>query len=230
MGAGFCNLNSLKWLTQELLTSEGMHEQRSTQSHKVGREEEGMSSNRPELVALRECLEAHPDNVNVLYLTDSEATLQAVNKWIGGGAKLNLAKTADADVLKAIIVKLQQRVKAKSATLLVKVKAHRGCPLNEEADIRAEMGRRKSDKEKTWDTPTSRTIYQWAEASKKQRRKRDHQTDSMDPGGPQPNTTESRGDPSPPGLRERSGKVAKGAHAGKRERQYLGRRTGAPGG
>jgi ribonuclease HI len=166
MGAGFCNLNSLKWLTQELLTPAGIHEQRSKQSHKVGREEEGMSSNRPELVALRECLEAHPDNVNLLYLTDSEATLQAINKWIGGGAKLNLAKTADADVLKAIIVKLQQRVKAKAATLLVKVKAHRGCPLNEEADIRAEMGRRKPDKEKTWGTPTNRTIYQWREVSK----------------------------------------------------------------
>ena len=77
-----------------------------------------MSSNRPELVALRECLEAHPDEQNLLYLTDSEATLQTVNRWIGGGAKLSLAKTADADVLRAIIVKLQQRVKAKAATLL----------------------------------------------------------------------------------------------------------------
>jgi ribonuclease HI len=111
-------------------------------------------------------LEAHPDNENLLYLTDSEATLQAINKWIGGGAKLSLAKTADADVLRAIIVKLQQRVKAKAATLLIKVKAHRGCPLNEEADIRAEMGRMKQEKEKTWSTPTNRTIYQWSEASK----------------------------------------------------------------
>ena len=125
-----------------------------------------MSSNRPELVDLQECLETHPDNENLLYLTDSEATLQVINKWIGGGAKLSLAKTADADVLKAIIVKLQQRVKAKAATLLIKVKAHRGCPLNEEADIRAEMGRLKQEKEKTWSSPTYRTIYQWAEASK----------------------------------------------------------------
>jgi hypothetical protein len=138
-------------------------------------------------VALRECLEAHPDNENLLYLTDSEATLQVINhpdnenllyltdseatlqvinKWIGGGAKLSLAKTADADVLRAIIVKLQQRVKAKAATLLIKVKAHRGCPLNEEADIRAEMGRMKQEKEKTWSTPTNRTIYQWSETSK----------------------------------------------------------------
>ena len=58
-----------------------------------------MSSNRPELVALRECLEAHPDKENLVYLTDSEATLQAINKWIGGGAKLSLAKTADTDFL-----------------------------------------------------------------------------------------------------------------------------------
>ena len=107
-----------------------------------------MSSNRPELVALRECLEAHPDKENLLYLTDSETTLQAINKWIGGGAKLSLSKTVDADVLRAIIVKLQQRVKAKSATLLIKVKAHRGCPLNEEADIRAEMGRMKQERKR----------------------------------------------------------------------------------
>ena len=166
MGAGFCNLNSLKWVTEEPLTPTRLQEQRSKQSHKVGREEEGMSSNRPELVALRECLEAHPDKENLLYLTDSEATLQAINKWIGGGAKLSLAKTADADVLRAIIVKLQQRVKAKAATLLIKVKAHRGCPLNEEADIRAELGRMKQEKEKTWSTPPNRTIYQWSETSK----------------------------------------------------------------
>jgi ribonuclease HI len=111
---------------EEPLTPTKMHEQRSKQSHKVGREKEGMSSNRPELVALRECLEAHPDSENLLYLTDSKATLQAITKWIGGGAKLSLAKTADADVLRTIIVKLQQRVKAKAATLLIKVKEHRG--------------------------------------------------------------------------------------------------------
>ncbi len=43
-------------------------------------------------------------------------------------------------------------------TLLIKKKAHRGCPLNEEADIRAEMGRMKQEQEKTWNTPTNRTI------------------------------------------------------------------------
>jgi hypothetical protein len=57
-------------------------------------------------------------------------------------------------------------VQAKAATLLIKVKEHRGCPLNEEADIRTEMGRRKEEVEKTWITPTNRTIYQWSEASR----------------------------------------------------------------
>jgi hypothetical protein len=109
-----------------------------------------MNSNRPELVALREFLEAHPDNENLLYLTDNEATLQTTNKWIGGGAKLSLVKTEDTDILRSIILKLQQRVKTKVVTLLIKVKVHRGCPLNEEEDIRAEMGRMKQEQEKTW--------------------------------------------------------------------------------
>ncbi len=166
MGAGFCNLRSLKWLTGEPLAPTRLKEHRTRQSHKVGREEEGLSSNRPELVALWGCLEAHQDHENLLYLTDSEATLQAISKWIGGGAKLSLAKTADADILRVIVIKLQKRVKAKAATLLIKVKAHRECPLNEEADIRSEMGRMKEEQQKTWSEPTNRTIYRWSETSK----------------------------------------------------------------
>jgi stress response protein SCP2 len=53
-----------------------------------------------------------------------------------------------------IIVKLQ-RVKANATTLLIKVKVHRGYPLNEESDIRAEMGRMKQEQEKTWSTSTN---------------------------------------------------------------------------
>ena len=49
---------------------------------------------------------------------------------------------------------------------MIKVKAHRGCPLNEEVDIRAEMGRMKEEQEESWSEPTNRTIYQWSEISK----------------------------------------------------------------
>jgi hypothetical protein len=158
---------SLEWLTGEPLTPR-LKYQRTKQSHEVGREEEGLSSNRPELVALWECLETHQDHEYLLYLTDSEATLQDVNKWIGGRAKLRLAKSADSDILKVIVIKLKKRVEAKSATLLIKVKENRGCPLTEESrtDIRAEMGRMKKEQEKIWSESTNRTIYQWSETSK----------------------------------------------------------------
>jgi len=68
------------------------------------------------------------------------------------------------DVLKKIIIKLQKRVQAGAATLLVKVKTHRGDPLNEEADIRSELGLRKEQEKVRWNNPTNRpqvTVYQW---------------------------------------------------------------------
>jgi hypothetical protein len=76
-------------------------------------------------------------------------------------SKANLSKSPDADILKVIILKLQKRVEAGTATLLIKVKTHRGNPLNEEADIRAELGRRKTYKETIWDDLSGRTVYQW---------------------------------------------------------------------
>jgi hypothetical protein len=113
------------------------------------------------MVALTECLDDHDDDINLLYLTDSEAILQDIHRWIGCGAKLNLSKSPDADVLKKIVIKLQKRVLTGAVTLQVKVKAQRGDPLNEEADIRAEMGRHKEHKEVGWNDPTDRTIYRW---------------------------------------------------------------------
>ena len=99
-------------------------------------------------------METHDDHIELLYLTDSEPTL------IGGGANLNLSRSPGADVLKAIILKLQKRVEAGATTLLIKVKAHRGDPLNEEADIRAELGRLKEYKETIWNDSSDRTVYE----------------------------------------------------------------------
>jgi hypothetical protein len=53
-----------------------LQNQRTLNSSKVGREDEGVSSSRPELVALVECSEDHQDDVSLLFLTDSEAILQ----------------------------------------------------------------------------------------------------------------------------------------------------------
>ena len=63
MGAGFCNFNRLGWDTQTPLSPPLLQEQRTLHSSKVGREDEGVSSNRPELVALIECLDIHEDDI-----------------------------------------------------------------------------------------------------------------------------------------------------------------------
>ena len=97
-------------------------------------------------------IEGHDDHIDLLYLTDSETTLQAIHKWIGGGTKLNLSRSSDT-VLKVIILKLQKRVEAGGKT-------HQGDPLNEETDIRAELGRLKEYKETIWNDTSDRTVYE----------------------------------------------------------------------
>ena len=58
---------------------------------------------------------------------------------------------------------LTQRVRAGRATFLIKVKSHRGEPINERADTLAEEGRTISDDDKRWDDRTDRMTFQGAE-------------------------------------------------------------------
>jgi hypothetical protein len=69
MGAGFCNFRTMEWNSDTPLSQPLLEEQYIRESSKVGR----------------------------VYLTDSEASLQAIHKWIGCGAKLNLSKSPDVD-------------------------------------------------------------------------------------------------------------------------------------
>ena len=50
---------------------------------RVGREEEGVSSLRPELAAIARTLQATALEADLLYLCDSEAALNKVSRWIG---------------------------------------------------------------------------------------------------------------------------------------------------
>jgi hypothetical protein len=119
----------MQWNTDTPLSQPLLQEQRSRESSKVGREEGGLSSNRPELVTLRESLKALEDHVDILYLTDSEASLQAIHKWIGCGAKLNLSKSPDADILKAIILKLQKKSGSRGSNSVNQGQGPQGGPL-----------------------------------------------------------------------------------------------------
>jgi len=102
-----------------------LRRKKEKQQCKVGREEEGSSSNRPELaaffLALRDMLIEEP----LLYLCDNQSLLKAVTRWIGEGGKATFAGSPDADILAAAIEILRKRIAAGTATFLVKVKAHR---------------------------------------------------------------------------------------------------------
>jgi len=104
----------------------------------VGREEEGSSSNRPELAAFLLALRDTPIEEPLLYLCDNQSLLKAVNRWITKGGKATLVGAPDADILAAGIEILPKRITAETATFLVKVKAYRGEPVNEKADILAD--------------------------------------------------------------------------------------------
>ena len=92
--------------------------------------------------------------------SNSESSLQTIHKWIDGGVKLNLSKSSDTDVLRLILLKLQRRVEAWATTLLIKVKVHRGDPLNEESEIWSELHRLKEYKETIWNDSSDRTVHQ----------------------------------------------------------------------
>jgi hypothetical protein len=85
MGAGYNNLRR----------------KRKKQQCKVGREEEGSSSNRPELAAFFLALLDTPIEEPLLYLCDNQSLLKAVTRWIGEGGKATLVGAPDIDILAA---------------------------------------------------------------------------------------------------------------------------------
>jgi hypothetical protein len=58
---------------------------------RVGREEEGINSLRPELAAIARTLQATPPGVDLLYLCDTKTALQKVSWWIGSGPRTSRA-------------------------------------------------------------------------------------------------------------------------------------------
>jgi ribonuclease HI len=127
----------------------------------VGTEEEGISSLRPELAAIARTLQALPLETDLLYLCDSEAALSRVSRWIGSGPRTTLAGDANADIVASIVERVRARVLQRACTFMVKVKAHRGEPLNEKADTQAESARQLPSEHRQWTTRTQTMTYEW---------------------------------------------------------------------
>ena len=151
MGAGYVNLRK----------------QRKRQQRKVGRKEEGSSSNRPELADFVLALRNTPVTSPILYLCDNQALLKAVKRWVSEGGKVTLVGAPDADILLAAIEELRKRATAGAATFLVKVKAHRAEPAKEEADIQADKAISGKDIPTEWHDRTNRAVFTWQEPRQK---------------------------------------------------------------
>jgi hypothetical protein len=63
--------------------------------------------------------------------------------------------------MKTIIECLRERVLRGARTFMVKVKAHRGEPLNERADTQAERARQLPEERRQWTNRTPRRTYKW---------------------------------------------------------------------
>ena len=85
-----------------------LRKQKKRQRMKVGREEEGSSSNRPELAAFVLALRVTPMTNPMLYLCDNQALLKAVKTWVGEGGKATSVGAPDADILLQAIEELQK--------------------------------------------------------------------------------------------------------------------------
>jgi hypothetical protein len=77
---------------------------------RVGREEEGISSLRPELAVIARTLQAIPLETDLLYVCNSEAALSRVSRWIGSGPRTTLAGDANADIVTSIVERVRGRV------------------------------------------------------------------------------------------------------------------------
>ena len=77
------------------------------------------------------------------------------------GPRTTLAGDANVDIMTSIIECIRERVLRGARTFLVKVKAHRGEPLNERADTQAENARQLPPECRQWTTRTQRMTYQW---------------------------------------------------------------------
>jgi len=98
---------------------------------KVGRDEEGSSSNRAEhaaaCIALEDAIAYASSRRPLILLTDSKCLLMAIQKWIGVGIDPSIKASQDGDILREILELLRARIDLGLFTLFIKIKSHIGC-------------------------------------------------------------------------------------------------------
>ena len=145
-----------------------LRKQRTRQQRKVGREEEGSSSNRPELAAFVLALRGTSVKKLVLYLCDNEPLLKAVKRWVGKGGKAaaTLAGAPDADISREAIEELRKRATAEAAKCLSNLKWKR---IKKNLQMKKPTSKQTSQAISSNDVPmesrdrTNRAVFIWQE-------------------------------------------------------------------
>jgi len=103
----------------------------------------------------------HPCDKTHAVFVRQPSPAEPVKRWVGEGGKATLVGAPDADILLEASEELRKRTTAGTAMLLVKVKAHRGEPANEEADIQADKAISGKDIPTEWHDRTNQAVFTW---------------------------------------------------------------------
>jgi len=101
------------------------------------------------------------DSKPIILLSDSACFLSFSQKWIGEEKSPSMHRNPDADIMRDIVQLLRERIEQGLRTIFVKIKAHRGDPLNEVADRWTDEGRQSENVR--WSLPTNRPIFYWTD-------------------------------------------------------------------
>ena len=94
----------------------------------------------------------------MVHLCDNWSELTEVNGWIREGGKATSATAPNKNIIWEVLCTLRTRIEAGSTTFLVKVKSHRGEPINVQADDLADEGRREPYSS-VWTTRPERMVF-----------------------------------------------------------------------
>jgi len=99
------------------------------------------------------------DRNPIILLSDSACFLTSSQKWIGEGKSPSMWGNPDADIMRDIVQLLRERIEQGLLTIFIKIKAHRGDPLNERVDRWVDEGRQSENIR--WSLPDNRPIFSW---------------------------------------------------------------------
>jgi len=109
----------------------------------------------------------HPCDKTHAVFVQQPSPAESCKRWVVEGGKATLVGAPDADILLEAIEELWKITTAGASTFLVKVKAHRGEPANEEAEIQADKAISGKDVPAEWHDRTNRAVFTWQEPRRK---------------------------------------------------------------